>query len=331
MVARPRLTVLLPTYDSVTHVERAVESVLGQTFDDLELIVVDDGSTDGTREVVESFADERLRLLVREDRTGLPSALNRGIEAARGEYVARQDGDDYSAPERFERQVEYLDDHPSVAMIGTGARLLSETGTVVGRRRVLARPTFEDLLSRNHFVHGSVMMRRDALGAVGGYDEFFDISEDYDLWLRLRARYPLRNIDEPLYALRIREGSVYGSRLEASKLYARFAARRAGGDVPDGLRERIASDGIEALYEELSAAERYAYHRELGTELLRYRNRSRARRHCLKAATLSAARPKPYLLYALSFAPPSVVDRVVRLYRIGLNATIAYRNRRRDG
>jgi glycosyltransferase involved in cell wall biosynthesis len=323
----PRVSVLLPTHNAASHVRGALRSVLNQTFADFEVLVVDDGSADGTREIVESFEDDRVRLLIR-DETGLASALNHGIEAARGEYVARQDADDRSAAERFERQVAFLDAHPSVAMVGTGARLVAETEGDAGRRHVLARPTVQDLEDRNRFVHGSVMLRASALRRVGGYDEFFDVSEDYDLWLRLAAAYPVRNLNEPLYLLHLRTESVYASRLEASKLYGRYATRRAKNALPDGLEERITSEGIEALYDDFSATERRAYHAELGLELLRYGDRANARRHCLRAISRSKSAVQPALIFALSFAPTPAVDLAARSYRTGLNARIRLRNRR---
>lgn len=328
-MAGPRVSVLLPTHNATPHVRGALRSLIDQTFADFEVLVVDDGSTDGTRETVDSFEDDRIRLLTRNE-TGLASALNHGIEAARGEYVARQDADDRSATERFERQVTFLDAHPSVAMVGTGARLVTETGADAGRRHVLARPTVEDLEVRNRFVHGSVMMRASALRTVGGYDELFDVSEDYDLWLRLAAEYSVRNLDESLYLLRLRTESVYASRLEASKLYGRYATQRAKNALSNNLEERIASEGIEALYDHFSTAEQGAYHADLGLELLRYGDREGARRHCLRAIDHSKTAIQPSLVYALSFAPTRIVDLAVRSYRTGLNARIRLRNRQSE-
>lgn len=326
-MAGPRLSVLLPTYDAVEFVERAVGSVLDQTYEDFELIVIDDGSTDGTVEAIRQFEDDRIRLIQREDESGITSALNAGIDAADGEYLARQDADDWSAPERFERQVGFLDANPEVALLGTGAWLVDEDGQRTGRRRVLERPDFEDLLVHNEFVHGSVMMRREALEAVDGYDEWFPTTEDYDLWLRLAKRFPTRNIDEPLYAFRQHESSVYASGLERLKLYHVIAARRATRGLDEDIKRRVERDGPDVFYEAMTMSERRWFHRELTKELLRYGEVERARSHAKKVCGLSGVHPIPYALWALTYTTPTFSKLVAKAFRKVINTRIAFRHR----
>ena len=326
MSGGPRVTVLLPTYDAVEHVEAAIESLLAQTYEDFEVLVVDDGSVDGTQETVRSFDDERVDLLVREGEPGLVAALNEGLDRARGEYVARQDADDRSALTRLACQVAYLDVHPSVAMVGTGAYLVSHEGSLRARRRVLERPSLADLQAKNHFVHGSVMFRRAAVERAGGYDPTMAVSEDYDLWLRLARSAPVRNLDEPLYVLRLGDESVYSSRLRESKLYGRFARDCLAGRVDPELAERVAEVGIEPYYEWLSPTERATVHRSVGQELLRYGRRREARQHLWRALWLARLGPSTIGLYALSFCPAVVVGLAVGTVRASLNAAIRWRN-----
>lgn len=321
----PTVSVILPTYNATPYVEEAVESVLAQTFEDFELLVIDDGSTDGTVEAVRRFDDERLELIHR-DGNGITGALNRGITEASGTYIARQDGDDHSARERFETQVEFLDGNSDVGLVGTATDIIDESGRIVDRRHVLERPSVDDLLEHNHYVHGSVMMRRDAVEAVGGYDETFEYTEDYDLWLRIADEYAVRNIDELLYALRLRSDSIYGSELFEVKLWELFAKKRFTGDIDGKLRARIDSRGdVTTLYESLSHSEQTRLHREVGTELLRYHESESAREHLSEAFSRRRS-PVTAGLYALSYFPPAVENVVERAYRRLLNRSLRKRN-----
>lgn len=318
--AGPRVTVLLPTYNAAEYVESAIQSLLDQTFDSFELFVVDDGSTDGTLDIVESFDDDRIRVIRRDEPAGgLPGALNRGLELARGEYVARQDADDKSVPMRLERQVAVLDDDPAISMVGTSAHLLDADGDRYETRIVPPSPTFADLLEKNHFVHGSVMFRRDTVRALGGYDTAVSHAEDYDLWLRLADETSVRNITDPLYELRLHDESVYGDQLRTVKLHAAFARQRALGET-DLTAQTLREEGVHAVYADLGAAERLRFHREMAQELLRYGRLADARDHCRRALEVEESGPVDWGLLGLSYTHPLVVDGVVKLYRRVLNA-----------
>jgi len=203
------ISVVLPVRDGERFVREAVESVLAQTYADLELIVVDDGSTDGTAAALAGFRDERLRVL-RQEPSGLVAALRRGVAEARAPLVARMDADDVSEPARLERQVELLERRPRVGMAATWTAVIDEEGREL--RREMLPPAHEDLarrlLLRNPFQHGSVVVRRDALEAAGGYRDDYGANEDYDLWRRLARSWELACVPEVLYRYRVHAGAV---------------------------------------------------------------------------------------------------------------------------
>lgn len=316
----------MPTYNAADHVSEAISSILNQTFEDLELLIVDDGSTDGTLERIHSFDDNRIRLFERTDCQGVTSARNFALERAKGEYIACQDADDRSKPERLEHQYRYLEDHKDVGLLGTGAYLVDDSGSRISRRRVPEAVSFENLLEHNHFIHGSTMYRQSAAKAVGGYDEFFPVAEDFDFYLRLASEYPLRNIDDPLYLFRIHSGSLYESKSRETKLYHQFAIRQATDGVDDEIQTQISDEGIERFYAEMTDQERLEFHAEMARELLRYGSLERARNHTQHLRRLDATRASPHGLHLLTYTSPLVVSGAVKLYRLLINTSIAIRN-----
>ena len=197
--------------DGAAFVREAVESVLGQTLRDFELLVVDDGSSDETAAILAEIGDERLRV-VRQERLGLVEALNRAISEARAPLLARMDADDVSLPGRLERQVAYLQERPRVALVVTGVETIGRDATVILpdddaalRRR---------LLLRNPFTHGSVVVRADAVAQAGGYRPDYGANEDYDLWRRIAREWELGAIPEVLYRYREHPAAVTQRRVE---------------------------------------------------------------------------------------------------------------------
>lgn len=199
----PQVTVLMAVFNGARHLRQAIDSVLSQTYRDFELLIVDDASTDDTREIVRSYADPRLRLVCAPVNQGLPGALNRGLHLARGTYVARLDHDDVALPGRLARQVVLLDRCPEVVVVGSWVHTIDEAGRPRGAQRYPLCPTlprllFQHALLRPCLAHPATMVRTAALRAVGGYDERYAIAQDYDLWLRLARLGRLRNLPEVL-------------------------------------------------------------------------------------------------------------------------------------
>jgi len=188
----------------------AVESILRQSLEDLELLVIDDGSTDGSFELLRKSGDARVRPLRNETNLGLPRSLNRGIELATGHYLARIDADDVAMPQRLARQVEFLDAHKDVGIVGSSRVLIDEEGNVI----VPHAPAAEDdlrirwkCLLGNPFAHPTVMFRRALLDKYRlRYDECYRTAQDYELWSRLLKVTEGHNLPEALLQYRLRQG-----------------------------------------------------------------------------------------------------------------------------
>jgi glycosyltransferase involved in cell wall biosynthesis len=234
----PRISVVLAVRNGARHLEASIRSVLAQRFDDLELIVVDDGSTDATPEILSAARDGDARVvIVRQENRGLAASLNRGIAMARSAYIARQDADDISRSDRFERQAAYLDQHPSIAAVGSSADVLDRSGAVVGELRALQGPDAvrRGLLTlRSTPVHGSMLMRTSAIQAAGGYREAFAAGQDYDLWLRLTDRFEIDNVSDALYQWRLDADGVYSARRATQLKYAAIALAFAHERAAEG-------------------------------------------------------------------------------------------------
>lgn len=212
-MAGPAVSVVMPVYNAQTFVAEAVRSVLAQTFADFECIAVDDGSTDDSLAILRQLAadDDRLRIITRAN-TGIVGALNDGLAAARGEFIARMDADDVCMPTRFERQVEYLRAHADVVALGTWVQEIDRFDSPLAQRRT---PVEHDAIDAAHLAghggqiaHPSVMMRHDAVERIGGYREAFPFAEDLDLFLRLAEVGRLANLPDTLLHYRQHEANV---------------------------------------------------------------------------------------------------------------------------
>jgi glycosyltransferase involved in cell wall biosynthesis len=206
----PKVSVAMSVYNGEEYLRASIDSVLSQSFDNFEFIIVDDGSTDRSGEILRSYTDSRI-LLLEQCNQGVATALNHALRFAHGEYVARQDADDISLPERFAREVEFLDAHPQVAVVGTAASLIDRTS-----RRF---STFMPFVRHERLVkelkrgvcplmHGAVMLRRAALSQCGVYNPVFSHMQDVELWLRLSQSHRLANMREVLYQFRKHDSSI---------------------------------------------------------------------------------------------------------------------------
>lgn len=198
--ALPLVSVIIPCYNAEKFVEAAVRSIMLQSYSNLEIIVINDCSTDSTFNILKKLSaeDSRIKLLMNEKNFGLVSTLNKGISVSNGKYIARMDADDISHVNRISIQVKYLESHEAVAMCGGNYILIDEQGREKGR---LKYPKGDEnikaeLLFYCPFCHPTVMMRRNVLNEIGLYNEGLVPAEDYELWIRIAEKFPLENLPD---------------------------------------------------------------------------------------------------------------------------------------
>lgn len=205
----PKVSVLMPVYNASLYLFQAIESILLQTFQDWELILIDDGSTDDIMSTLGRYKDERIYYVKNETNMGLIKTLNRGIDYCKGDFIARMDADDISHPRRFEFQVDFMNQHPEYLMCGTNASVIDNNGQIKGTIQNLSSNDFLqiNLLFSPPFVHPSVMIRREVL-AKNRYDENYKHVEDYELWCRIAHLGKIANIDKDLLSYRWHDKNV---------------------------------------------------------------------------------------------------------------------------
>lgn len=245
----------MSVYNGEKYLREAVDSILNQTFTDFEFIIINDGSTDGTREILESYSDSRIRLFHQEN-IGLTKSLNKGLKSVLGEYIARQDADDISHRDRIDYQVSFLDKHMCIGLVGTNVAFIDQRGTIFSFWRP---PTTHDdirkqLLKGNSFCHGSVMFRKECLETVGYYREQFRYTQDYDLWFRISDKYEVANIERILYKFRRNSHTISRKKLSKQLDYhlltielAKERSRR-GEDSLSNIQTRNIQSALTGLY-----------------------------------------------------------------------------------
>ena len=215
----PKVSVVMSVYNGAHYLQKSVDSILGQTFTDFEFIIIDDGSTDDTWQMLLEYAnrDPRLKPFQNAENLGLTKTLNRGLKLARGEYIARLDADDRSFPERLEQQVTYLQSHPSVALVSTGVQYVDPEGREL---RIDIPPTNLtvlrwEFLFRNPLRHPTVMWRRELVqDKVGYYDPNFVCTQDYDFWVRISETSNIATIPSVLVQMSWHNQSISSKKAE---------------------------------------------------------------------------------------------------------------------
>jgi len=209
----PIISVLTPVLNAAKFLPEAIESILGQTFKDFEFILIDDGSTDNTLNIISSYAakDDRI-ILIEKKNTGLTDSLNVGIRKARGKLIARMDADDVSFPERLEKQIAYLRKRPDVILLGTGCIEVDEFGRKIKQHRYPAehKSLVKHLVEKvgSPFPHSSVIYKTETVRQIDGYRDRLNDVEDFDLWLRMSLIGKIRCLSEPLIRLRKHAASI---------------------------------------------------------------------------------------------------------------------------
>lgn len=258
----PKISVIMSVYNGAKHLREAIDSVLNQTFRNFEFIIINDASTDRSRDIVLSYSDPRIVLIENERNEGITRSLNKGLRAARGAFIARQDADDISEPERLEIEIDFLERHSDVGLVGTHTVFIDQRGRVFSSWETPT--THEEIVQRmqygNCFCHGSVMVRKRCLDAVGFYREAFKYAQDYDLWLLVSEQCRTANIDKPFYRMRRSPGTISRSRhseqLDFHLLAIELAKerRRTGRDSLADIRDERITSVLQSHYKMSGAA-----------------------------------------------------------------------------
>lgn len=206
----PKITVLMPVYNGEKYLRDAIESVLNQTYKNFEFIIINDGSTDNSRVIIESYSDNRIILINNKSNIKLIKSLNMGLEIAKGKYVARMDCDDICSPDRLCKQLSFLEKNRDVCLIGSNFKLIDSSGKFISN---FLFPQNHNLLCwslcfYSPICHPSVMFRKDVVCSIGGYNMKCLHAEDYDLWYRLSKNNKIANLPDFLLYLRKHQNNV---------------------------------------------------------------------------------------------------------------------------
>ena len=217
-----KLSVLMSVYNSERFLKDAIDSVLNQTFSDFEFLIFEDSSSDRSLEIIGSFDDKRIKLIRNDINFGLTYNLQKGMELAKGKYVARMDADDICLPERFKRQIDFLDDNPDISILGTSVIFFDDFGNdILGFQPITHDEIKVELLLGFTLLHPSVMMRMEDLRLHKlNYNTHFRYSQDFDLWVRASRQLKLANLKEPLIKMREHSSKITRNCSTSQKAYS---------------------------------------------------------------------------------------------------------------
>lgn len=252
-----KISVLMNVYNVEAYVAEAIASIQAQTFSDIEIIVADDGSTDGTRAIVESIAsaDSRIKVVGTAKNRGIPYALNLGLKFCSAPFIAKMDGDDIALPTRLERQLRFLEENPGVALIGCATSAIDLCGTPIPGLGISRKPITPEAVAATILLASPCshvwLARREVYDSLQGYREM-PVALDYDFLLRaIHAGFHITNLPDPLMLIRTRSGNV-SSRLEQRKahyyivnLYRERLLRGQDSFSREGFASAVKSGGME--------------------------------------------------------------------------------------
>ncbi len=237
---KPKISVIMSVYNGVRHVKEAINSVLQQTFTDFEFLIIDDASRDDTASLLEEYKnrDGRIKIITNQHNIGLTKSLNKGIKESRGAYIARLDADDICLPERFAKQVSFMENHPVCGMTSVWAEIIDDSGNY---KRTIKYPTENNKLKKalihyNPFFHSGLLVRKSVFDTVGLYDEDWKFAQDYELYFRISKKFDIANIPEVLLKYRESARSVTGSKNRKQISFVLRAKRKA---IRDGQYAKI--------------------------------------------------------------------------------------------
>lgn len=315
----PKITVLMPAYNAGKYIHAAIDSVLAQTFPDLELLIINDGSTDDTEKIIRSYSDNRIRL-INQSNQGIASALNIGLLNANGELVARFDADDICMPDRLAAQYEFLNLHPEYIIVGSDAEYMDMNGEFVFTCKVQAHTNDEiqELTSsRCPFIHSAVMFRKAAIMDAGAYDTHAYAFQDHLLWSKVIKKGKACNLQQTLLQVRLNPESISIDERWRTK---RFREIKSGSIRKGGITEEEGKEIRDILNEQNNPKiKEGSYYSLLGKKYLWDNHQPvKARTNLKKAIRIHPGRMDSYAIIVLSFFPKNFIS---WLYRQKLQRT----------
>jgi len=306
--ANPTITVLMPAYNAGSYINEAIASVLAQSFTDFELLIVNDGSTDQTVEVINSFNDERI-VIINQDNLGVAAALNTGLQHARADYIARFDADDVCYPNRLQVQYDFMQRHPEYQVVGSAADYVDVEGHHLFTQEPAAFSNSQ-LQSLKYnvcpFIHSAVLYKKGSVLHNGGYNEWAYTFEDHFLWLQILKDQKACNLPEALIKVRLNPESItIDEKWRPRKfLHIKYNALKKGV-ITQRDSERLRQMGREQYSHRIKHGSYYAL---CGKKfLLNNYQPKKARTHMAKAISIHPLRLDNYLLYILSYLPEGLI------------------------
>lgn len=303
----PLVTVLMPVYNAEAYLREAMDSILVQTYRDFEFLIIDDGSTDASSEIIKSYSDNRIKL-IQQKNSGVSGALNTGLQAAQGKFIVRFDADDIALPHRIETQMQFMMANPDYVLAGSDVDYITETGTYIFTYQNTGHSDSEirtRIYQKNPIIHSAVIAHRDVMLACGGYDALAHTFEDHLLWINLLSHGKVCNLNTVLIQVRLNPQSVTSDERLRGKTFLNIRQHilERHGPVHESEGQQLMS----ILQQQNSKTEKaIGYHSIVAKKYLWNNPRAKqVRLHCAKIIKLKPLMPMAYILILLSFLPSS--------------------------
>lgn len=307
----------MPVYNAEKYIADAIRSVLNQAFQDFELLIVNDGSTDRSVDIIRGFTDSRI-IVVDQARAGVAAALNTGIKSARGEFIARFDADDICYPHRLHEQYNFMKKNPDYVLIGSDADYIDQRGEYLFYNENFSH-SFEEIRNSINvncpFIHSTVFYNTKLVRELGGYDTKAHTFEDYFLWIKLIEKGKVMNFNKPLIAVRLNPESITideklrGKKFIALKREMLFESKNITEEQEQRLLKILKSQNFVEF-------KKYSYHILIAKKYLwnNYQP-AKARQNLGKALRYRPFSPITYGLFILSWMPKSFVNELYKIYK----------------
>lgn len=308
------ITVLMPVYNGEKYLKEAIDSILCQTYKDFEFLIINDGSTDKSEEIIRTYQDPRIRL-INQPNGGVSKALNTGLKNASGKYIARMDADDVSYPKRLQIQHDFLLKYPEYILIGSDVNYINQEGEFIFRYN---NPAYTDddikkTVKKNcPFVHSTVFFEKSYAVNLGGYPEKAHGFEDHLLWTKFSDAGKLCNLNLALASYRFNASSVTIDEKDMDKVFNEIKRKALNsGEITEEEEKQLLTINVKMSIKKKESS----YNRMLGKKYLwnNYRPK-KARQHLIKAIKAEPFNSTSYSLFILSFLPESAIGKIYKSF-----------------